>query len=356
MARSGWPIWPPGSYELQAMFGTNHPPEWVAERSPLTVESGQATRDVQVSATRGGFLEVAVLGKADHQPIADAGINAYKKAYQAGAGSGTNGFALLRLPPGEYQVSAYKETRRSELTDATVEAGRTNHIEIELNPPPKIAGFVRDPSGAAVPDLRLFVLPNWGNTGGETRTDAKGRLRDAVGSPAVRRLAGGLLPARARLARNLAAAQDIEEAPRPLDLRLEPGLVVSGRVEDENGKPLTNATVRLYFWSGNSGSQFDDKPIRTDAQGPSRSPPAAGPKVQPGCHGQGLRLGQPDIQEDAETNRVEVEPCSQGRGPQAGGVVWEADEKPSRPSQRVHVRPGPAERFSPHGCEGAVRV
>ena len=68
-----------GSYELHATFGTNHPPEWVAEPVSVTVESGQTTRDVQVSATRGGFLEVAVLGKTDHQPIAGAGINAYKQ-------------------------------------------------------------------------------------------------------------------------------------------------------------------------------------------------------------------------------------------------------------------------------------
>ncbi|MCX6924260.1 MAG: carboxypeptidase-like regulatory domain-containing protein [Verrucomicrobia bacterium] len=75
---------PPGSYELRATFGTNQPPKWVAERVSTSVESGQPTRDVQVTATRGGFLEVGVVGKKDHQPITGAGIGAFKNAYQSG--------------------------------------------------------------------------------------------------------------------------------------------------------------------------------------------------------------------------------------------------------------------------------
>ena len=114
----------PGNYELHATFGTNQTPEWVAERVPVAVESGQTTRDVQVAATHGGFLEVKVSSKNDHQPVAGVSINAYKQAYQGGAGSGTDGIAKLRLPAGEYKVSAYKDNARSEGSDANVEDGR----------------------------------------------------------------------------------------------------------------------------------------------------------------------------------------------------------------------------------------
>jgi hypothetical protein len=188
----------PGNYELHATFGTNQPPDWVAERVPVSVESGQTTRDVRVSATRGGFLEVKVLGKKDSQPVAGVSINAHKEAYQGGAGSGTNGFALLRLPAGQYKVTAYKDNSRSEGSDATVEDGRTNRLEIELNPPPMIAGTVRDPSGAAVPNLQLAAFPSWGQSGGATKTDAKGHYEMAWNPPTVRTFGRWLLPHRTR--------------------------------------------------------------------------------------------------------------------------------------------------------------
>ncbi len=221
-----------GSYQILASFGTNQLPEWVAETVSVTVESGQTAQGVQVSATRGGFLEVAVLGKNDRQPIAGAGVSAYKETYQRGVGSGTNGLAVLRLPPGEYTVSANKDNSRSEGTTATVEAGRTNRLEIELSPPPKIAGIVRDPAGAAVAGLELSVLPNWGHNVGDVRTDTEGRYELSWDPQRFGRSDQTFCLVARDVTRNLAVAQDLEEGTKTLDLRLEPGLVVAGRVED----------------------------------------------------------------------------------------------------------------------------
>lgn len=53
--------------------------------------------------------------------------------------------------------------------------------------------------------------------------------------------------------RNLAVAQDIDEDTGPLDLKLAPGLTLAGRAECD-GKPLTNATAQLVFWTGRSGA------------------------------------------------------------------------------------------------------
>jgi protocatechuate 3,4-dioxygenase beta subunit len=325
-----------GSYRIRATFGTNPVPEWVAETASVTTEAGQITRGVQVTATRGGFLEVAVLGKGDHTPLKEVAISAFKEAYQAGASSGTNGLALLRLPPGEYRVSAYKENSRSEGTAATVETGRTNHIEIELSPPPKIVGVVRDPSGAPVPGLELSVFPKWGQNAGGVQTDAMGRYEMAWNP---QRFGGSqqafCLIAR-DVARNVATAQDIEEGTTTLDLSLEPGLNVAGRVEDVNGKPLSNATVRVYLWSGNSGSQFDDKPIRTDAQGRfevTAMPP--GRKYSLDATAKGYGSANQSIQEDAGTNRIELEPCVlRVADHKLAGEVVDADEKPVA---RAHV-------------------
>jgi uncharacterized GH25 family protein len=320
----------PGSYDLLATFGTNQAPDWVAEGVRVTVESGQTTRDVQVTATHGGFLEVKVMGKNDHQPVAGVSVNASKQSYQGGTGSGTNGLALLRLPAGEYRVSAYKDNARSEGSDATVEAGRTNRLEIELNPPPMIAGVVRDPSGAVVPGLQLSVFSNWGQNGGAAKTDTKGHYEMAWNPQRFGPSGAGCCLLARVVERNLATAQDFDENTTRLDLRLEPGLVVAGRVEDVNGKPLSNATVRVYLWSGNSGSQFDEKPIRTDTQGRFEiTAMPSGRKYSLDATAKGFGSANQSIQESADTNRVELEPCVlRVADRKLAGEVVDTDEKP----------------------------
>jgi protocatechuate 3,4-dioxygenase beta subunit len=357
-----------GSYHVRAMFGTNPVPEWVAETVSVTAEAGQTTKDVKVSAVRGGFLAVTVLGKLDRKPLTDVSINAFKETYQTGAGSGTNGVALLRLPPGEYQVSAYKNNSRSEPTAATVEDGRTNRLEIELKPPPKITGIVRDASGKAVPDLQVSVFPNWGQNAGGAKTDAKGHY-EMPWDPQQPGLRGGGSCLLARdVERNLATAQDIEESTTTLDLRLEPGLVVAGRVEDVNGKPLTNASVRVYLWSGNSGSQFDDKPIRTDARGRfeiTAMPP--GRKYSLDATAKGFGSANQSIQENADTNRVELEPCVlKVADRKLAGEVVDTDDKPvARANVYMYgqgqpngsVRTDDKGRFKfDEVCEGSIQV
>jgi hypothetical protein len=359
---------PPGSYELYASFGTNLLSEWVAERVSASVESGQATRDVQVSATRGGLLEVAVLGKIDRKPMPDVSVSVYKAGYQAGASSGNSGVALLRLPPGEYRVSAYRENSRSEGIAATVESGQTNRIELELNPPPKITGVVRDPSGAVVPGLELSIFPNWGQSGGGTRTDEKGRYEMQWNPQQIGRSGEGSCLLARDVARNLATAQDIEESTTALDLRLEPGLSVVGRVEDVTGKPLNNATVQVHLMAGNSGSQFDSKPINADAQG--RFEITALP---PGRHyifwvrAKGYGSANQNVNESGDTNRVELEPCVlKVADRKLAGEVVDVDEKPAA---RVNVylygegQPNGSVRTDDKGrfrfeevCEGSVQL
>jgi len=51
---------------------------------------------------------------------------------------------------------------------------------------------------------------------------------------------------------NLAVAQDLDEDTTNLDLKLAP-THAGGRAECD-GKPVTNATARLVFWTGRSGA------------------------------------------------------------------------------------------------------
>jgi len=90
-------------------------------------------------------------------------LNAYKEAYQTGSSSGTNGTALLRCRPANTRSPLTEKGRAPRQPPRPSQPAQTNHIEIELNPPPKITGVVRDPSGAAVPGLTLSVVSQLGS-------------------------------------------------------------------------------------------------------------------------------------------------------------------------------------------------
>jgi len=165
-----------GTYRIQATFGTNAVPEWVADTVPVSVESGQTTRGVQVTAARGGLLEVAVLEQNDRKPLAQVVVNAYRENFQSAARSDTNGVALLRLLPGDYQIMASRESMAANQASASVEAGKTNRVEIEIAAPRKITGVVRQPDGQPAAGLLVRIVGGFGPETAEVKTDADGKF------------------------------------------------------------------------------------------------------------------------------------------------------------------------------------
>ena len=45
-----------GAYQILTHFGTNEPPDWFAEATPITVQSGQSVAGVEIQAIQGGIL------------------------------------------------------------------------------------------------------------------------------------------------------------------------------------------------------------------------------------------------------------------------------------------------------------
>ncbi|MBI5384335.1 MAG: carboxypeptidase regulatory-like domain-containing protein [Verrucomicrobia bacterium] len=255
-----------GSYRLRAVFGTNQPHEWVADTVPVSVEAGQATRDVKITAVRGGFLEVATVEKKDRKPLEQVSISAYRQSFSGGGVSGRNGLALLRLLPGDYQVNAFKENWRAENSSATVEAGKTNRLEIEVASPPKLSGVVRRPDGQPATNLPVRIIGDYSSSEGATTTDADGKF-ETEWNPQRYGSSGRTFCLLIRDAeRNLAVAQDVDEDTGPLDLKLSPGLTIAGRAECD-GKPLTNTSAALVFWTGNSGMHLNGLSTGTNVPG-----------------------------------------------------------------------------------------
>jgi hypothetical protein len=243
-----------GAYHVHAVFGTNSPADWVAESVPVSVESGQTARGVQLAATRGGVLEVVVLGETDRKPQPKITVSAYNNNSQSGATTDSTGVARLRLVPGDYQLSAFLESMPASQSSASVEADKTNRVEMEITAPQKITGIVRMPDGAPAAGVPVRMIGGFGAVADDLKTDANGKFELEWNQRQFPGQNESTVCVLARdLEKNLAAAQDLDEDSTNVDLKLAPGLTLFGRVE-AGGKPVTNATAQLVFWSGNRGA------------------------------------------------------------------------------------------------------
>ncbi len=355
-----------GSYALQAIVGTNRMPDLVIAQVPVSVAPGEATGDIKLVATKAGLLEVTVRDEKG-EPASGATITANGSKGSQSNVSDALGKALFRLVPGNYTLSAYKDPARVENQAVSVElVAVTNHVEMQFPPRPKIAGTVFDPAGKAVPKVRITLFPIWGN-GEVPVTDEQGRY-ELLWDP---RQFGGMdrnfyLIAQDE-ARNLAVAEEIDESTRALDLHLQPGLVITGRIEDPDGKPLTNGAVSVTLWAGNMGSSFR-APTKADSNGEfkvSCLPQTRRYTINASAPGYGSANQQ--VQEGAgEDNAVQLEPFVLRLADRDfAGQVIDQDEKTvsganvsiqGEGQPYVHVVTDKDGRFTAKVCEGMVRI
>jgi protocatechuate 3,4-dioxygenase beta subunit len=315
-----------GSYRINANFGVNGVSDWVAEAVPVSVEAGQIARGITVTASRGGILEAVVLGQDDRKPLADVMVNAYRYSYQSAAKSDSNGIALLRLPPGDYQLMTPSQAG----TSASVEAGKTNRVEIEVAAPKKITGIVRRPDGQPAAGLPVQLVGVFAPSRTTMRTDAAGKFELENYQPQMIGQRNTPCILIRDVEHNLAAAQDLDEDSGPLDLKLVPGLTLAGRAECD-GKPVTNATATVIFWTGNSGMHMGGLSRSTNAPGRFEIPalpPARKYGVSVSAPGYGSVMRN-DVSASAEPIRMELDPFElKPANLKLAGQVLDADDKP----------------------------
>jgi protocatechuate 3,4-dioxygenase beta subunit len=256
-----------GIYQIRAEFRSDPFPDWAAEGVPVTVETGKTTQGVQIAAVRGGVLQISVNTSANHQAIAEANVNAYKEDFQAAGKSGTNGVVWLRVLPGDYQISAYQDRWRGDPVPASVQAGETNRVEVELSPLPKIIGIVRRPDGQPAVGAEVKVMGGGPMDTAESKTDAGGRFEAEWDPRRFGRMGSSTCVLVCVPENGWAVAQDIDEETGSLELRLAPSLTFVGEVKSAEGQVITNATAALVFWTGNRGMHLSDLGSRTNAPG-----------------------------------------------------------------------------------------
>ena len=261
----------PDTHALNLARPSHGTPEWIANCVTVTLEAGQTQRDVKIEACKGGILEVLVTDAATNEPISQAGVGIAAGGTERQYFSDTSddkGLARIRLMPGTYQLDgAYKQgySRERRQETVTIEEGVTKRVAQTLTGIPKIRGVVRDPAGEPVEGVTLKILPGGREEAG---SDAEGRF-EIIWDPGFwgdREDTVFCLVARHEK-RNLATATDIGEDVRTLDVKLEPGVTLAGKVTDPNGKGIAGARIRTMLHLGNWGSTLTRDEAETHPDG-----------------------------------------------------------------------------------------
>ncbi len=322
----------PGQYRLQAVVGTNQPPDLVGEPVVVALEAGATNRDVKLTVGPGAVLEVTVHQEAGDRPVKDATVLAASPPDSAEyASTSDRGIARFRLRPGEYQVNASQAGGfGSDFQQVSIERNQTNSVALTLAAPSssRLAGTVVDAEGKPAPEVMVTAFPFFGVS---KQTDAQGRFSLMADS---RQFGGMQNTERVLIARDfkrgLAAALEVDEDATNAVLRLEPGLTLSGRITDEHGKPITNAQADFMFHTERMSMGFN-RPARADADGRfeiKALPPARQYTVNVSAKGFGRDSRHLDAAETA-ARRVELEPFQlETANLRISGVVVGPDDKP----------------------------
>jgi protocatechuate 3,4-dioxygenase beta subunit len=264
-----------GGYTVRLSLGLKTA-DWVAEPMKLNLKAGETVRDVQLSLSKGGLLEVLVKEDRSQKPVEKASISlryAAQDQWLSGV-TDANGIARIRLVAGDYRLGGiYKEeyTRQDQEKPFTIVEGQTTRMEETLGGLPTVSGVVYDDAGKPLEGATVKILP--GGRGKNAVSDADGKfqvLYDTQGWPSGQTVF--FMIAR-HPGRNLAAAQPVDDAGAKMEVKLQPAATLAGRVMDPNGKPIQGAYLQVMLRESNWGSSFlSSRSVVSNAQGEFEAP------------------------------------------------------------------------------------
>jgi hypothetical protein len=165
----------------------------------------------------------------------------------------------------------------------------------------------------------------------------------------------------------LGATEELPEETTNLDVKLKPALTLAGLVKFVDGSPLAGAQVGVWLRAGNSYEQLNEQMAAVDAQGRYEIkclPPDAQYTVFATAKGHGR--SQQQIQNDSETNRMELSPFVLKLADRVlAGQVLKDDDKPAsgvnvqlsgEDQPDGYMTTDSQGRFHFQVCEGQIRL
>ncbi|HEY0709797.1 MAG TPA: sigma-70 family RNA polymerase sigma factor [Polyangia bacterium] len=245
---------------------------------PLDVPRSSTITNIELRLGRGRTISGRVLANTD-APLADVRVGMFRTAPPhlefATAITGTKGeFVFRGALPGSHMVSAYMKDYADERLQLNVVDQDVSGLVIKLSPGTSIEGTVRR-RGVVVAGAEVVVdvvndalgAPSAKRTTRTTRTDSEGQYNF-----------NALLPGQATIvarhpqgAVTLAPITLAASARRVVDIALEAGTEVSGKVRWSDGKPAAGIVVNAHpVGETGYGMELGRFPVRTGADGTYR--------------------------------------------------------------------------------------
>lgn len=211
--------------------------------------------------------------RAHAQPAAGAEVTIAGAAGALTARSGPDGtFSFSGLAEGRYALRAVRDGEAAYLDGVMVAAGDggSGVLTVELRPATTVSGRLRDRGGRAIAGGEVTLAEADGAPLPRTvASDDEGNFRFAAvlsGSYVASARAPGFYPSDPRPLR-------VGKTPATVELRLDAGAVIEGRVLDERAQPVGGAEVQV------AGEAPDGTPIAVTAS--SGAAAANGARVEP---------------------------------------------------------------------------
>jgi hypothetical protein len=273
----------PGSFEISAL-PVGH------KYSVIASAKGHGQKQIgvmQAPATEAGRIEVEKIelrratlklaGKvvdADEKPVKDAQVNISGDG-QPNDSTRTDKdgqFSFAAVCEGSLYLNAFAMSSHGSVN---AEGGDTNVVVLlgsssarfgSSGTSGKLQGTVTDPDGKPAKGAKIMALPSSGSQPAvTTREDGTFTLRWNM-QPWQLESGDPILIVR-DLERNLAIFETFESTATNISPKLAPALVVAGKVEDPEGKPLARAQISLMVLAGRTYSNLEDKALETNSEG-----------------------------------------------------------------------------------------
>jgi protocatechuate 3,4-dioxygenase beta subunit len=194
----------------------------------------------------------------------------------------------------------------------------------------KLKGTVTDDAGQPVPGAEVAVFPGYNGTHW-MKTGPGGEYSLTWSIQPWQAQNGGAYFVVRNPARDLAAVEELPEETTNLDIKLKPALTLTGQVKNAGDAPMASAQVGLWFKAGNSYDQLNENMQTADAEGryEIKCLPADG-QYMVFASAKGYGKSEEQVQNDSDTNRVELSPLVLKLADQViAGQVLKDDDKPA---------------------------
>ena len=238
----------------------------------LAITAGEEAKGKDFTMVPGSIVEGRVLTD-DGKPKAEYPIGIYGPAHPRSGGwvqtatTDPEGRFRLRVPAGEQYVYTMIEGRQNNATIVTKD-GETKTVEfcLPVEKPP-YRGRTTDAQGQPLAGVRVWI--DYPRDDEAHRYDNDASVSDAEGFFTVPGDVRFPLTIRARKGdlSTPGAIRISEKAYLMAPVSAGHLVAVTGKVVDENGKPLPNAAVRVLRWNVAGMGTTGGEPLRTDAQG-----------------------------------------------------------------------------------------